>query len=563
MHDSPWILRSTPRPPADREVALVTDPADGAAILFGDAVWRWQGERWALVRADLLTGERAYGSPVAWTEPDVGVVLARLGEEALVRASLREPDAPTVVYVHGLRPHMGHPFAFGDPGGGAWLVAGDSGDNRSITWRMQGDVAVEVARGPYLVRAAFDPQQRALFGLDVSHRGHRLVDGQWRADPRFDGKLDAIVHDPRRGACVGLAVRSDARMELVVLGPAGWQPATPPTWLPTYRNQMRLVIDLRARQLLAFGGQDFDKGGALSSATWFGDAGELRETADPAMPRSWGRYNTLLTAHEGLLAFDHSGLRLHRRGDDGWVQLGEIEPGEPLDLDDRFLNVVWTGDRVALLESRGALVVWSPDTPLRTLAPPSPARQPGPAYSHRTGLGWDPLGARPVVASGDCGRATHVVERGEWRCLDAPGFAAGETVVMATTPAGLYALGRTALRRLTGDVWTTVGASVPGARWLGYEPRRDALLAASAEGLWLSVGTGWRRLAPLPEPLPLGESRGQLGIDPARDELVLIDEQRLWSAALASLDWTDAALPTDASKPRAASTRKTASKRAR
>lgn len=570
MPDSPWTLRSAPQPAADTSAALVADPEDGAALLLCDRrdgradgrgeLWRWHRERWQLARAGLLPDDDRFGGPtVAWVEPELGVVLGRLGDEALLRAPLSAPDARTPVFVHGLRSHMGHAFAFGDPDGGAWLLAGASEENHTITWRVQGEVGVEIARGPYLVRVAFDPQARALVGLDVSHRGYRLEASTWRADARLDGELDAIAFDPRRGAIVGLAVRSDARMELVVLGPEGWRPATPTTWLPTYRNQMRLAVDLRTRQLLAFGGQDFDKSGDPSAATWFGEAGELRETVDPAAP-PWGRYNTLLTTREALLAFDHSALRLHRREPEGWRCVAALTPEVRHEFDDRFLNVAWTGERLVLLQGEGALLEWRPGDAPRERAPSSSARRPGAAYTHRTALGWDPLGGRAVVGSGDCGRATHVAEAGAWRALtDAQAFSPGDRAAMATTPAGLHALARGGLRLLVGDAWTIVGEDLASGRaaWLGLEPRRGALLAADHAGVWLCTAAGWRALAALPAPMRLGETGGQLGVDPQRDELVLVEGPRLWSAPLAALDWSGADLPTQA-RPRGRSPRRRA-----
>lgn len=547
--DSPWIFRSDPQPVGGYDAALVTDPTDGAALLFGadprgrPVLCRWQGERWGLVRADVLSDEprRRFGSPLAWAEPGRGVVLARCGDEALVSAPLTDLDARATIHVHGLQAHAAHAFAFGDPDGGAWLVAGIGDD--SHTWRLQGDVALELARGPYLVQVAFDPRTRTLIGIDVTRRGYRFADEEWRPDPCVDGKLDAIADDPRRGAIVGLRITSGERMDILSFGPSGWQPADPPTWLPTYRNQMRLGVDLRTRQLLAFGGQDFDCGGHPSAATWYGESGELRETVDPVVP-PWGRYNTLLTARDGLLAFNHSTLRLHRREGGGWQRLGEL-PGARLDYDDRYLNLALADDRLLLLHGEGELHAWRPGGAAHSLAPKSRARKPGTAYSQRTAIGWDPLRGRAVVASGDCGRATHVAEGGAWRPLvDAPGFAPGETAAMATTPAGLYALARAALRHMTEETWTNVADGLPAARWLGFEPRRGALLAADHAAVWLSVGTAWRRLAALPDNVGLGESNGQLGVDPRTDELVLVDGPRLWTAALATFDWTGAGLPT-------------------
>lgn len=212
-----------------------------------------------------------------------------------------------------------------------------------------------------------------------------------------------------------------------------------------------------------------------SAETWFGEVGELRETNDPTLP-SWGRYNTLLTTTDRLLAFDHSALRLSRREPDGWRRVSAMSPAKRMDFDDRYLNVAWFGDSLWLLQSRGALAAWRPGGRPVELAPPSGARQPGPGYSQRTAVGWDPVGGRMVVGSGDCGRATHVAEGGVWRKLtDGPGFPAGERAAMATTPAGLYALGDGAQRRLVGDAWDTVGEGLAGARWLGLEPTRGAL----------------------------------------------------------------------------------------
>jgi hypothetical protein len=553
--DSPWIFRSDPQPVAAADVAIVTDPTDGAALLLGTdlhrrfVLCRWQGERWGLVRADVLRDEsqRYHGGPLAWVEPDRGVVLARRGDEALLSAPLSDLDRLTTVHVHGLQGNSGHTFAFGDQSGGAWLIAGV--DNHSRTWRVQGDVGVEVARGPYLVQVAFDPRTRALIGLDVMQRGYRFADREWRPDPRVDGKLDTIAHDPRHDAIVGLRITSGERMDLLSFGASGWQPAAAATWLPTFRNHMLLGVDLRTRQLLAFGGQDFDCGGEPSAATWYGESGELRETVDPSVPQ-WGRYNTLLTARDGLLAFNHSSARLHRRVDGRWQRVGELPAGDRLDYDDRFLNLAIADDRSLLHHGEGELHAWRPGGALDPLAPESRPRRPGPSYSHRTAVGWDPRRGRPVVGSGDCGRLTHVAVDGAWQALtDAPGFIAGEIAVMATTSAGLYALARGGLRHMTEETWTVVADALPDQRWLGFEPRRGALLAADHAAVWLSVGTAWRRLAALPGDVQLGESAGQLGVDPLADELVLIDGPRLWTASLAAFDWTGAALPTAPVQP--------------
>lgn len=559
--DDPWTLLSTLQPAADGDVALVTDATDGAAILLGERapadgdrneVWRWRADRWELVRAGLFPRDGYHGPALAWAEPGGGVVLARIGEEQLLTTPLRDLSARSVVHVHGLAPHVAHAFAFGDPTGGAWLVAGDSSANASITWRVHGDVAVEVARGPYLVQVAFDPRARRLVGHDVHRRGYHMSEGTWHPDARLDGKLDAIVHDPRRDTLVGLAVASDARMDLVELGPDGWRPVAPATWLPTYRNQMRLAVDLRSRRLLAFGGQDFDKGGSPSAATWYGESGELRETSDPAVP-PWGRYNTLLTVRSGLHSFDHSALRLHRREQAGWRQVAALPTGARIELDDRFLNVAVLDDdplRLIMLQSEGALVEWRPGGAPVRLAPPSRARNPGPAYTQRTAIGWDPLAGRAVVGSGDCGRATHVASGGEWHKLaDAPAFAPGDAAAMASTPSGLYALGKSDLRRLDRDTWIAVADGLPRAGWLALEPTRGALLAADGEAVWLSQESGWRQLVALPAPMRLGETGGHLGVDVTRDELILIHGPRLWSLRLAVLDWTGAALPTTPRKP--------------
>lgn len=560
--DASWTLLSTERP-TDADAAMICDPADGAALLFspGDRadgglrgeLWRWHGEGWRLVRRGLLPAD-VHGAPLAWVEAGA-VVLAVAGDDRLVCTTLADAKGSTEIAVPGLRSHMGHTFVFGG-GDGLWLIAGDDSLDRSITWWIAGGRAEEVARGPYLVRAAIDPRSHVPVGQDVSECGYRYSSArrEWRADATLDGKLDTLSADPERGQVVGLMVRSDDRMELVGHDGAEWQVITPEVWLPVYRNEMRLVFDRRTRQWLAFGGQDFDNGGgAPSAATWYGEAGELREVVDPAAP-SWGRYNALMTTSVGVLAFNYSAKVLSRRSGETWVRVAEIAEEHRGDLDDRYLNVVWVDGFLMMFQARGALMVWRPGLAPIQLAPPTVDEDedeeefvegaPRPAYSHRTAIGWDPRGSRVVVASGDCGRGTFVAEGGSWRALDAKKFAGGRAALMATTPVGLVALTHRSSKLLVGDRWVRIGEGLESARGIVWEPRRGALMVGDHGHVWLGTTSGgWRRVIGLPDGARLGEMGGRLAVDPKRDELLIVDGTRVWVVALAGIDWADAGLP--------------------
>lgn len=359
----------------------------------------------------------------------------------------------------------------------------------------------------------------------------------------------AWAWDPLREALIALRAESDARMDLVSLGADGWSPVHPAVWTPTYRNAVTLAVDPATRTTLAHGGQDFDRGGDITRETLFGREGAMGDTHDPALPRAWGRANTLLCSEIGLLSLDHGTLRVHLREGGGWRALGRVAVDGAGGANDLMVNAAWGDGAVWVLDAEGGVVRWRPEGDASERMT-GPAKDPGAMYAHRVALGWDGRAKTLALFKGERARAAYRLRDGQWAAdalADAPvtGIAAG-----LGTPAGFYVLTRSALHLLRDDAWVKVGPALSGPCYvLRWEPARDALLAATHEGLFVMAEGAWRRVATLPAAARLrtmGSGDAELAVDPRRDEVVLLSGHTQWTRPLASLDLRGCALPTTA-----------------
>jgi hypothetical protein len=460
-------------------------------------------------------------------------------------------------FVHPALPaYSSHAWAWEDPeGAGVWILASDN--NASTLLRLTDDALVEVSDGPYIVSAAMDPSRREIIARTVRGEASRIAlpRGEWSPlDVSFEG-VDAMAWDPLRGALIALRTVTDARMDLVALGAEGWAPVHPAVWTPTYRNAVTLAVDPVTRVTFAHGGQDFDRGGDLTGETLFGREGEMADTHDPALPRAWGRANTLLCSEIGLLSLDHGTLRVHLREDGGWRALGRVVVDGMGYVNDLMVNAAWGDGALWVLDHEGRVVRWWPDRDASEVVCAA-SKDPGAMYAHRVAMGWDGPAKTLALFKGERARAAYRVRDGQWRAdalADAPvtGIAAG-----LGTREGLYVLTRSALHLLRDDAWVKVGPALPTACYvLREDPARGALLAATHEGVFALAEGAWRLVATLPTGARLrtmGSGDAELAVDPRRDALVLLNGHAQWSLPLASLDLRGCALPTAAFKKKPA-----------
>jgi hypothetical protein len=571
MNDAPWTLLTRDAPAASMHRASCVHPALQTAQLAvhrqgydSDScveLWAWRDGHWVRTLARLLPGRP--DAPAGFT-----VLLFTDARSGSVRVGLVDPDGVLRVvaperpdderrFVHPALPAFSsHAWAWEDPEGmGVWILASDN--NASTLLRLTDDAIVEVSDGPYIVSAALDPSRREIIARTVRGETSRvaLPGGEWSpVDVSFAG-IDAMAWDPLRGALIALRTESDARMDLVALGADGWAPVDPAVWTPTYRNAVTLAVDPVTRVTLAHGGQDFDRGGDLTGETLFGREGEMGDTHDPALPRAWGRANTLLCSEIGLLSLDHGTLRVHLREGGGWRALGRVVLDGAGYVNDLMVNAAWGDGALWVLDHEGRVVRWRPERDVSEVVA-GPAKDPGAMYAHRVAMGWDGRAKALALFKGERARAAYRLRDGQWGAdalADAPvtGIAAG-----LGTREGLYVLTRSALHLLRDDAWVKVGPALPTACYvLREDPTREALLAATHEGVFALAEGAWRRVATLPPEARLrtmGSGDAELAVDPRRDELVLLNGHAQWALPLSSLDLRGCALPTAAFKKKPA-----------
>lgn len=567
MSAAEWTLLTRDLPAASMHRASCVHPVHRHALLAvhreghdGDSgveLWAWRGGRWDRTHAKLLPGRPdapAGFTVLLFTDARAGGVRVGLVDpEGLLRVV--DPERPDEErrFEHPALPAFSpHAWAWEDPEGACvWILASDN--NASTLLRMSGDALAAVSVGPYVVSAAMDPSRREVIARTVLGEASRvsLPGGTWAPiEASFEG-VDAMAWDAAREALIALRTQSDARMDLVALGPEGWAPVRPAVWAPTYRNAVTLAVDPASGTTLALGGQDFDRGGDLTGETFFGREGEMADTHDPAVPRAWGRAVSLLCSEIGLLAFDHGTLRVHLREGARWRALGRVVLDDTGYVGDLMVNAAWGDGALWVLDHEGRVARWRPEGDVSEVVA-GPSTSPGPSYAHRVAMGWDGHAGALALFKGERARAAYQLRAGAWEAralADAPvaGIAAG-----LGTPAGLYVLSRSALHLLRDDAWVKVGPALSTPCYvLRRDPTRDALLAATHEGLFALAGGAWRLVATLPAEARLrtmGSGDAELAVDPRRDEVVLLNGRSHWSRPLSSLDLQGCALPTTAFK---------------
>lgn len=567
MTADPWTLLTRDVPTATMHRASCVHPVLQTVLLAvhrqgydSDAcveLWAWRDGHWERTHERLLPGRPDAPSGLTvllFTDARAGGVRVGLVDpDGVLRVV--DPERPEVErrFVHPALPAFtSHAWAWEDPDGqGVWILASDNG--ASTLLRLTEDALVEVSAGPYIVGAAMDPSRREVIVRTVMGEASRvaLPRGEWSTlDASFAG-IDAMVWDPLRRALIALRTESEARMDLVALSAEGWAPVDPAVWTPTYRNALTLAVEPATGTTLAHGGQDFDRGGDVTAETLFGREGEMGDNHDPALPRAWGRVNTLLCSEIGLLVLDHGTLRVSLREGAGWRALGRVIVEGAGYVNDLMVNAAWGDGALWVLDHEGRVVRWRPEGDASEVMA-NPAKDPGAMYAHRVAMGWDGPAKCLALFKGERARAAYRLRDARWAAdalADAP---VSGTSTGLGTPAGFYVLTRSALHLLRDDQWVKVGPALPTPCYvLRWDPARDALLAATHEGLFALAEGTWRLVATIPPGARLrtmGSGDAELAVDPRRDEVVLVNGHAQWALPLSSLDLRGCALPTTAFK---------------
>ncbi|MBL8685499.1 MAG: hypothetical protein JNK05_40360 [Myxococcales bacterium] len=565
-----WNTVSRVSPPATNLVAACVDPRTERARLAitNDApapaedpdrgrieLWQWVEDRWDRTHEGLFStrdGAPFGGTLLLFSQRESGTLRVALGcDDGVLRVI--DPDRPQEEkrYKHRSIPSFStHAWAFEDSRAGhVWIVTSDGGSSSLFRWTEE---ALElVATGPYFVRCALDAESSTLFAQTVDDESYCFdpSKGAWKRDALPADKLDGLAWDPTRRAIIALRVVSEQRMDAVVRDSQGWKLATPALWAETYRNQMTLVVDHGTNALLAFGGQDFDKSGALSHETLFGREGAMRQTQDRSIPPSWGRYNSLLATEGGLLALDHGTLRVHKRVGEAWEPLGRMIIPDAGYIDDRGINATWGDGAIWVVDHEGRVAKWTAKTD-ETVVCVGPNDEPGTFYSHRVAMGFDDRAGELVLFMGDRARRTFRLRGAKWQAVETSSPPVAGIATGAGTPEGFYVLARNGLFLARDGAWVKVAPSTtPQSYVLRFEPKRRALVAATHEAVYVLADGAWRAATALPEGARLrtmGSGHAELGVDAIRDELILCDENNLWSLPLDSIDWSGCSLPTGA-----------------
>lgn len=530
--------------------APMDDPDRGRVEL-----WQWTDERWSRTHEGLFStrdGAPFGGTLLVFSQSETQSLRVALGCDGGVLRVL-DPDRPQEEkrYTHESIPGFStHAWAFEDARAKhVWIVTSDGDKSSIFRWT---DAKLELlATGPYFVRCAFDPNTNTLVAQSVTDESFCFDESKraWTRDSIPADKLDAMCWDPTRRAIVGLRGTDENRMDVVVRDSQQWKPAVPALWAETYRNQVTLVVDHGTNTLLAFGGQDFEKGGSLSHETLFGRDGAMRQTRDESIPASWGRYNSLLATEEGLLALDHGTLRVHKRVGEAWELLGQVRIEGAGYIDDRGINATWGDGAVWIVDHEGRLVKWTAKTD-ETVVCVGPTTVPGTFYSHRVALGFDGRTGELALFMGDRARRTFRFRGAKWEAVETSAPPVAGIATGAGTPEGFCVLARNGLFLARDGAWVKLAPSTdPQSYVLRFEPKRNALVAVTHAAVYVLADGAWRLATAVPEgarPRTMGSGDAEIGIDPIRDELIVCDGSSLWSLPLETLDWSDAAMPTSA-----------------
>lgn len=545
------------RPTPNPHVALVYEPKRARLLVAVDdarhdatEVWEHLPEGgWTRIVAGAVPRPseeiRIAGPPVAWVEPDGEVVIARIAPDGLRTFRAHSPTEVTFL-----------PFSFGDSvnwvpeAHAAWIAKVNApvvlicSDNEAQAYLIRDGAIVAVGDAPYV--HAFAPVHDA--GMAVGYDIHGTLwafDGSDFFEVEEDPKLHGLAWYAPLDTIVSLRPAGDHKMVLASWQEEGFVDIEPEIAATTYRSGGRLAItdDLR---IVYYGGQDFEKGLALtSSALVSAPGGRVLERDDASGPRL-GRYTTAITTRSRLVLADHSSLTLWTPDSTtGWKQIGKVEG--PDVGDDRNVNFAGNDDTVFVLDGKGALLGARDGEPFRVIAKPDGG--PGPRYSGRVALAWDSPSSRLVVfGDTDC-NATWIADDAaflEIRPKNPPPHGVGS---MVSTNDGAYLLVQGEIHRFSDRRWTCVAPAVPGNR-LFWDPKRDRLMtagwdkAAKKEALWVIAADGVPRVAAHFPPGKRSE-RAFVGVDPAFDRLLLLDETDRFALPLATIEVDSHGMPKD------------------